>query len=414
MSRRERRNIWKRKKDGKRRDLLKERRRCEPHLGLELDGLLEKLKEAASKVPTLPDYVIMEAERLICVFISLKETNSVAGATAAVMQYVSAHLDRSMSGTVCSYLTDLFEKGMGPQGGDETPQWITMLRNVELNWQLVKQNKAFKQLSKLLGVLVTVGLCDASVLDFSLAGFKIFEKEMFEVHQSSSDIIDALIGTVTFFAEGAYLCFKKGSIRPLLVNDRQALELSEEYTEVLRLWNLCQNGNLEKFEDVTEHEFDHRLETLMASFKALLPSLKGYDKSLVTNNLNRLAIIKNDYVTLKLSAGIRKAPFALEFFGESAVGKTTLGDHVITALLTSAGLATDNEFRASVNTSEKFLSTWRTNKSVAIFDDMANEKADFVEKSPVRSVIDFCNNQTFIAPKAGVEEKGRVFVEPEL
>lgn len=80
LSRRDRRNIWNRKKDGKRRDLLKERRRCEPHLGLELDGLLEKLKEAASKVPTLPDYVVMEAERLICVFISLKETNSVAGA----------------------------------------------------------------------------------------------------------------------------------------------------------------------------------------------------------------------------------------------------------------------------------------------------------------------------------------------
>jgi hypothetical protein len=389
-----------------------------PHVGLETINTISSCISNLSKISdiNLPDYIVSEIESLIALFFVLRETTSVAQFSSAVFLYVKTHsTNKSVCLTVTKYLQEVFnEDSFNQQSEESTPSWLNTLHNVQENWNLCKGNRAFKQLSKLLGVLVILGLCDASKLTFNIAGFKLFDAQLLEKHMTALDVADALLCTVTFFAEGMYKCFQQGSIRPLLVNDHAALELDEEFTLLVSYWTLVKNGNLERVMNVTDHEFGRRIDSLKLKLSNLTTTVCGLDRKLVNDKLAKIMSIKNDLITLKISSGIRKAPFAFEAFGKSSQGKTTFCEQMIDALLTSAGLPCGKEQRCTMNASDKFMSNWTSDKTVAIIDDFANGKSSFVEKPPTEAIIQMCNNAMAYAPKAELESKGKCFIEPEL
>jgi hypothetical protein len=388
-----------------------------PQLGLEHITLISECLTNLSEFShvNIPDHLLKEVEGLTALFLSLKDCVSVTQFTSIVFLYVRSHCESSVSSKIISYLSEVFASDeFVQQSSSGQPEWLSVMRNVQQNWSLVKGNKAFRQLSKLLGVLVMLGLCDAADLQFDIAGFKLFDSKLLETHLSAFDIVDALLGTVTFFAEGVYKCFQTGSIRPLLINDQAALDLDEEFALLTSFWPLVKCGNLERVMKITDQEFGSRVRLLHTDLSNLVVTLKGIDRKLVSDKLMKILAIKHDLVTFKISSGVRKAPFAVELFGKSNQGKTTFGDQLVDALLTSAGLPTGKEYRAVLNASDKFMSNWTSDKLVAIVDDMAQEKSAFVEKAPTRMVIDVCNNQMYYAPKADLESKGKSFVEPEI
>jgi hypothetical protein len=257
-----------------------------------------------------------------------------------------------------------------------------------------------------------LGLCDVTALDFKIGQFKLFSPDLLVKHMSAFDVADAIFETVIFFTEGAYLCFKTRSLKPLLINDHTALELDTEYAQVLAWYDLVKNGNLKKFANMTDQEFEKRLNRLGTSLNSLSGSLMGLDKKIVMDKYQKILIVQNDFVTMKIASGVRHSPWAVELFGESSQGKTTLGDQLLDAVLFSQGMSTAKEFRCAYNPGDKFMSNWTSDKLVMIFDDVSNDKAKFVEKPPTRAIIDVINNQMYYAPKAELESKGKCFVEP--
>ena len=277
------------------------------------------------------------------------------------------------------------------------------------NWTLFRSNPAFVHMSKLGGILVTLGLCEASSLNFSIAGFKLFDERLYNVHLTSLDAIDALFNTITFFAESAHLCFKTGSIRPLFISDHAGIELDADYATIIQHWELVRSGNLERVAGVTDQAFDNMLEKTTTKYREMLPALKGLDKKLISDKITKLLTIKNDYVTMKISCGVREAPFLVELFGESSQGKTTFGEMLLDAMLLSQNLPLDEEYRATINPSEKFMSTV-TSKTISFkIDDMSSTKSTHQSVAPTQFVIDLGNNQTYSVPKAEVTDKGRCF-----
>lgn len=398
--------------------VLKHSLRFTPHIGFEsLASCTALLSELANMTNMeLDDAILRKIEGIVALMLNLQECKSAQHFFSAVFLYVRDLYDSSVTKQVMNYIQTILDElpysSQGPELFD--PSWLELLRSVQTNWAMVKGNRAFRQFSKLLGVLVTLGLCDASNLKFEIAGFKVFDEDILKRHMGAFDLLDAVFGTVTYFAEGFYLCFQTGSIQPLLVNDFAVLELDNEYVTVLAWWDLVKNGNLERFLNVSESEFAYRLKQLIVKLTNVLPTLTGIDKKIVADKLLKIKIISNDYTASKLAAGIRRAPFAIELFGDSSQGKTTFGDQLLDALLTSAGLPIDKEYRASINTSDKFISNWTSDKLVAIFDDLSNTKSNFVETSPTNYIIDFCNNQMAYANKADLDGKGKCFIEPEL
>jgi hypothetical protein len=389
-----------------------------PHFGLEsinaCTSLITDLATFASV--DISDDILRKIEGIVALLLNLQSCDSAQHFFSAILLYVRDFYNKSMTSQIMAYVQSIVNELPFSQQSDGLfdPSWLALLRDVQTNWTLVKGNRAFKQFSKLLGVLVTLGLCDASNLKFDIAGFKVFDEEIIKRHMTAFDLADAIFGTVTYFAEGFYLCFSTGSIQPLLVNDFSVLEMDNEFVTMLSWWDLAKNGNLEKFLGVSESEFLYRLNNLITKLTNLLPSLTGIDKKLVADKLLKLKIIKNDHITSKLASGTRKAPFAVELYGNSSQGKTTFGDQLLDALLISANLPIDKEYRASINTADKFISNWTSDKLVAIFDDLANTNSNFVETAPSNYIINFCNNQMYYANKAEVDGKGKCFVEPEL
>jgi hypothetical protein len=387
-----------------------------PHFGLEvIPNILDEFRSLTKFASVhVPDSVFRRVEGLVALILNLQMCVTYQHFSTSVFLYLRDFYETSVTKQIMSYVDEVIRNESFDKQSNATPQWISALKDLQNNWTMVRNNKAFRQVSKLLGVLVTLGLCDASDLKFDIAGFKLMDENLVNKHMSAYDLADALFGTVAFFAEGAYLCFKTGSIQPLLLNDFAILELDEEYANIISWWDLVKCGNLERLCQISDSEFSRRLDTLIVKLTSLTATLGGLDKKIVLDKLMKCKIMKNELITLKISSGVRRSPFAIELYGESSQGKTTFGDTLLDALLTSAGLPIDKEYRAALNPGDKFYSNWTSDKLVAILDDMGNEKSQFVEKPPTRAIIDICNNQMYYAPKAELEAKGKCFVEPEV
>lgn len=359
---------------------------------------------------TMPDKILREAEGLILLVATLSQQTNALGAMGVALTWAQGRITTSMFGLLREYIDELLGKPTAQIGG--TPDWLECLRDSQTNWAMCKSNRAFKQVSKLLGILVTIGMCDQANLTFDIGQFNVFTPQLFDRHLNAFEIFDALFETIIFFVEGAYLCYQDKSIRPLLINDRSAMELDREYAQICAWFELVKNGNLSKFTKMSDQEFDKRMNRLAESLSALSQSLKGPEKKLVMDKFQKILIMQNDFITMKIASGVRHAPWAISLFGESAQGKTTMGDQLVDAVLMSQGFPLNTEYRCAFNASDKFMSNWTSDKLVMIFDDVANTKAEFAEQPPTRALVDVINNQMFYAPKAELGQKGKCFVEP--
>lgn len=381
-----------------------------PQFGLDTFSLATFSIEALARYTNLdiPDILMREFEGFALLFTSITQQTTPLGVITTLLMWVRSRTDKSLFSVIKSFIeTEL----VAPQSS-VAPEWLDCIRDARSNWQLCKSNKAFKQISRVLGCIVTLGLCDASKLTFDINGFKVFEPDMSLKHLNAFDLFDAVFETVVYFVEGGYLCFQSGSLRPLLVNDRSAMELDQEYAQVTAWFQLVKNGNLKKLEDMTDQEFEKRLNRLSTALLNISHSLKGFDKKLVMDKFEKVLEMQNDYTTIKISSGIRHAPWAIEAFGESSQGKTTFIDQLLDAVMASQNMPIDKEFRCAYNPGDKFMSNWTTDKLVMIFDDISNAKSQFVEKPPTAALIDVINNQMYYAPKAELNAKGKCFVEP--
>jgi hypothetical protein len=364
----------------------------------------------------ISDSVLAEVEGLIALFITVQGCDNFASISSAVFLYLRKFFNKSVTRQVMEYFSDLFacEVQSGVEDSSPMPEWLSLMNSIRDNWDLAKGNKLFTHFSKMLGLLVTLGLCKASDVTFVVKDYKLWEPDFKVIHGNAVDVADAALQSVVFFVESISLCCKHKSLRPLLVNDRAAAEIDEEYATVVLWWDLVKNGNLKRVAGVSDSEFDRRLECLCTKLRNLLSLKTSFEKKLIQDKFMRLLKVKNDYITMKISSGVRKAPFTIELCGKSSQGKTTCADQLIDALLTSAGYPTGKEYRASYNASDKYMSTWTSDKLVLTVDDMANDKSNFVERPPTRVIIDVCNNQPYYANMADLDSKGKVFVEPAI
>lgn len=415
-------NWYAKNKRAKKLQRIKDERKFKPHAGIEtLSSVTTALTDMAEFYGfDLSDTVMRHVEGVTALLLNLQGCTSYQQFISATFLYVRDFYDKSVTTTIINYISEVFqaEDLITMQSGFDSPvvypDWLECIRNIQTNWHMAKNNKAFGQFSKLLGILVTLGLCDASHLSFDIAGFKLFDENILKKHLTAFDLADALFGTVAYFVEGAYLCFKTKSFQPLLLNDFKIVELDQEYINMTTWWGLVVNGNLERQHGISDAEYSHRLDVVTTKMSALLSTATGMDKTLLANKVTKCKTIKNDLISLKISSGTRRSPFAVELYGSSSQGKTTFGDQLLDALMISNGLPSGKEYRAALNAGDKFFSNWTSDKLVAILDDLANEKSNFVERPPTRAIIDICNNQMYYAPKAEIEAKGKCFVEPEV
>jgi hypothetical protein len=160
------------------------------------------------------DSIIGYVEGILQLCVILTDENvSTKSAISAVMLYAKTLIksDKSLIMSIGEYVESLF---ITPQGGDTT--FLDALSECRNNWKLFKDNKLFKKFSCLLTLLVSLGLCEATTLEFSIGSMKLVEARTLNVQMNAFDLTDAIFDTLAFFIEGGYRCYQSGSLKPLL------------------------------------------------------------------------------------------------------------------------------------------------------------------------------------------------------
>lgn len=144
----------------------------QPHFGLETISAASFSIDALAKFANIdiPDKVLRELEGVILLLVNLSQQSTPLGVITSVLTWAQGRTTKSLFKTVKGFVEELL---VSPQSS-ATPDWLDCLRDVRQNWKLCKSNRAFNQVSKLLGCLVMIGLCDVSSLEFNLGQFKVF------------------------------------------------------------------------------------------------------------------------------------------------------------------------------------------------------------------------------------------------
>jgi hypothetical protein len=436
LSRREvfkKRRVSRKREKGRNKIKNKGRPRMDPHIGLEM--FTKTVTPALTRWATIAgvdisDQIIREVEGLSALLIIMTGANDYSTMTAGLFLYIREKFPKSISSHIVSYVQDVLDDtDLSPQVGEEDSKknnetkdtseivknsWVEFIREIRDNWELCKGNRLFGQFSKIFGLLVTFGLCNADNVTFDIKGYKFIEPDLKVIHGNAQDIITAVCDTVVFFVETCYTAWKTKSFTPFLLGNSDASRLDMEYHELVRFWELARNGNLLKQHGVTDANFSSRLESMATKLKRLLPTLKGLDKQIIEKKFASILSIINDHAISKMAAGYRRAPFAIEFCGPSSQGKTFCAEQITAALFASAGIDNSKGKKFMFDSSKKHWDGARSDMNHFIINDHANVKPEFAENSPCDTIQKICDNAPCVAPMADLARKEKTWMEPEL
>lgn len=357
-------------------------------------------------------------EDFILYIIALCDANSWKGMVASTIQYYKTFNNRSLvNRAICAVknISKDFEHELSLQSGDEEePIWLQLLKQGKEGWKILVNNPAFKHLSKLLSISSALGLCDLSRFNVDMNGLRVFSLEAYHKHVKATDLIDALISTMTFFIEGGYWLFKKGNLNHFMYNDQQINDLEAEYFEVKGLINHVKTGNLEKFAGMSENDFAYKLESVISKltyFNRNVPA--SMEKRIIQSYIIDLKRMEAQFQAERTTGKLRAAPFAVYVSGTSGVGKSHVAKLLMMQILKAGNHDSSDDRIVVLNADDKFMSNYRTHVNGVYIDDLGNTIAQYCQASPTQKIIDIVNNIPSYAVMPEAELKGKVSIEPK-
>ena len=358
----------------------------------------------------LSDVAISKIEGLIALYGALSEVQTYKGFLGVLTLYIKTHSTESVMSQVQNIVKSLFDE-MTPQDSSGRPAWLDGMSKALVDWKLLVNSPAFSKVSRVLSLLVTLGVMDKKSVN--LGNFELFAIEAQAKQTNAVDVIDALIETVVFFAEGAYQCFLNGSIKPLLFSSSEVLKLEEAYIEKMTEWEYVRNGNLEKFMNKTEKKFDKELEDLVEKLHLMYKTMpNGVEKKIIQQKWENLSKVRADYIAVRVNGGLRMAPYCLKIYGDTGVGKSTLADIAMMTTLKAKHMPCTTEYICTINEKDKHMSTYRSYITGIKLDDYGNSKMQFWDLCPTDWIIKICNNIREYAVMADLANKGKITIEP--
>jgi hypothetical protein len=370
----------------------------------------------------IDDKLLSRVENLGALFIAARDCTTVSGFLATVFLYLKTEYNKSIANLAANYLSEYLDAEFDSQTGEfgiqaekEKPQWLLLLKDLQENWSLVIRNEGFKKISHVLSLCLALGLCDSADLDFKIGGMKLFSIGAFAKHASAVDLIDAAFETIVYFAEGGYACFERGSLKPLMYGNMENEEFEESYSKCLRCHEYAKCGNLEKYENMSENDYEALLAQCIEKAQMLKSTCKGVvEKNILSRKVDVLRQWQATFRQTRVQGGLREAPYSIGVFGGTAVGKSTIANVLmVTTLLHNNYCAADDRI-VTLNEADKFMSNFRSYTNGVLIDDIGNTKADFVERAPTSLMIQLVNNVRMYANMAEADMKGKVSVEPKV
>jgi hypothetical protein len=299
---------------------------------------------------------------------------------------------------------------------------LNVFRSSYKSFKNMMNGKAFKICSQILMLLITNTACVGGLLDFNIAGFKIFNESFLKKITSKTtttavDVFDLIMESVDYFIEIGHLCFKHKSFKPLLFDNYEQLVKAELHVKFVSSWPAVKE--LDWINSGFRDEVDYREQAteLIEYYKkqyAALKHLNNHEAEVVRRKWEVIESKLQEMVRLSMCGRLRKAPFAICIHGGSSVGKSSISQILTTSAVIAQGGNPSPEYATVYNPNDNFFSTYKFGTEAILLDDMCNTKPDFVKNSPVEKIIEFVNNIASYPVMADLASKGKIPLEPKV
>jgi hypothetical protein len=388
----------------------------EPHFGLEAkDPMMFIINTVVETCGVNKERIMREIEGFVALGFAITRTTDMVGAISTLFLYIRDRFDGSITNEIISYICE--HVGYSQQNGferDTEPEWLKFTRNLRNDWASCISSGLFSTFSKILSLIVIAGITEAASLKFNLLGFKLIEPDMHMLNLKAADIVTAISDIVIFFCERCYYSWKTKSFKPFFANSIESAQLEVEYANLCNQWDMYRNGNLIRMTELSEHDLYRNLESMATRLKSMLPNIHGVDKRIIEDKFRNITKIIGCFNLIKVNSGFKRSPFSIEYYGLSKVGKSTISEQISHYIFTSAKLDTDGGRKYTHVSGKKHWDSARSDMLELKLDDHANTKEKYVESSPCDVIIKVCNNVPYSPPMADLNEKGKVWIQPEL
>lgn len=379
--------------------------------------------------PYIRELILLESLRRILVSVSDK-----SGLIAALVMYAQAHSQHSFikhfsnysnpivsdddkTEEVRAFLDEMFTDILNEQSGMTESSWIQDLRSCLNDWKRYKTSKVSRSFLNLINYVVSVGLCDKAKLTFSIGNMVLFTPFVTKKQLVANDLCELVLETALGFIEGGWRAFSNKSISSFFLDEDLFIEFENAYNSIRSIHGFSLTGNLRKFAEIDENEYELKLDAAIELGNKMLKKLgseSSFERKFISDRLDKIHDYRNEFVQVRTRGGLRIAPFGVSLFGDSAVGKSTLNQLTYEAIGSYNKIDVSAERVATWADNDKFASNIRASTNVIIFDDFGNTTPKFMDFSPCYRLIQCVNNALFTAPMAEANLKGKVGLHPHI
>lgn len=389
----------------------------EPQLGVKglVTGFATRFASHAGFTTSMTSVI----ENSVACMLALSDVKSSIGAASVIFMYAKTMYNGSIAEMISSRIHKILTIRYETQSGTETPieecpEWLEDLKGFARNWTIAASCKNVDRVLGVLSLCVSLGLCQVADIVPTVGGLELFTLPKLKEKPTMFQLVDVAIDLTVHFIEGGYMCFKTGSLKPLIDGDPEFTKFTKDYQSCLQCSNLHANGNLSILR-MDDNSYDKLLQDTIETAENL--KKRNSDRTMagiLTRQLEKLLTWQTDFQTTTSGGGSRVAPYTIGLFGTSAVGKSTLCPILIAFILKSNGFESTDNMTLVVNEQENFMSGMKSYMNAIILDDMGNANANFVQKPPTEIVLAINNNVKNKANMADLSQKGKVDIKPKV
>lgn len=406
----DRRNDYRRKKYNNSRKI---RIKCKnkiirPHSENLYSSFIKQLKSLDSSLAT----ELLECV-LVAVLVQLRKS-SLERVIIIVSKLLKSHFGFKYSDIISKTLISerfAFIKNISKWTLEDLEKYIKELLD---NWKLAHKNEAFGSIVTLISTFLAVFYSADKKWSFSVGAFSMFLFDAKNSCKEATGLIDAILKVATYIISGLQKYTSTGTLTGFLYADDQLGELDSTVLKLQEQFSFIRTGNLEKLSGIDENTFDQELQNAILDGQKMILLYDGVTKKFVMDKVRILQQIHCDFIQTRASGGLRIAPFAFLLAGSTGLGKSSINEALMRYLLAVNGYNHQDQFIVTLNSQDKYFSTYRSYINGVIFDDFANVSKDFVEESPCDTLLKFVNNVPYYLNMAELELKGRVVAEPKI
>jgi hypothetical protein len=290
--------------------------------------------------------------------------------------------------------------------------------------QAGRHSAAMGKISSLLGVLLSLGfISESKQFALTVHGLDIFRFHAAKGQKNAVDLLDALMVTGKFFCERGYKCFMQRSFDPLFFESDDAVAFERDYTRLIANFDFVKIGDYKNKACpwLDENDFDVNLSNCTNVCNGLLDSVDKGMRPYIAKRLENLMKMRADFELVRVSGGLRPAPWSFLVYGTSGIAKSSIVTNLTTfSLLTMAKIEGKHEFTVdpnmicTLNEMDKYHSDYKSHIQAVLLDDLSNARADTTDINPTINIINFVNNIRRTAIMAEAEMKGKIQLQPRV